>query len=134
MTKILIEFGRPDGTILRNVDAGFDYIDNAQIPWSNAERRVRIQPTTELFAEPVPLPDALNSVVRVAASLAIGGSSVLKTQVKIDGVTQELVVRVSTELIQRVPDTAATLPESADPPDGIQPPPSIRGGCCDESA
>jgi len=118
MTRILIEFARPDGAVLRHVDAGFEYIDSAQIPWANAERRIRVVPNGELLAEPVPLPDGLQSTVRVAAALPVaGGSSVLKARVKIDGMTQELVVRVSTELknieSERVDDRVNPTPPNS---------------------
>jgi hypothetical protein len=110
MSKIVIEFARPGGALLRNIDAGFEFIDDAQIPWANAERRVRLTHSSGLLDEPMPLPDGLDSAVRVAAQLPLdGGSALLKTRVIIEGVVHELTVRVTAALVRVTPaeETAA---------------------------
>jgi hypothetical protein len=100
MNKIVIEFASPDGKVLRNLDAGFEYIDAADIPWANAERPLRVSPGDTLFSEAIPLPDGLATSVRVAAKgvNVDGGTATVKARVFIEGVAHELTVRVASEL------------------------------------
>ncbi|MGI8980889.1 MAG: topoisomerase DNA-binding C4 zinc finger domain-containing protein [Pirellulaceae bacterium] len=75
MTKLLIEYLRPNGEPLRFVDLGTAFMESEKIPLSNALRPVRDEADERLskrgnvffdFARcEFPLPDGLNTVLRI---------------------------------------------------------------------
>ena len=75
MTKLLIEYLRPNGEPLRFVDLGTEFMESERMPLSNALRHVRDEAEGKLskkgnvffdFARAeVPLPDGLNTVLRI---------------------------------------------------------------------
>ena len=113
MSSVTVEFLRPDGSPLRYIDAGLDFIETAGIPLANAERPIRVESdhsknaAQDLFGNhqsaAIPLPDGTSTNVRVG-----GGNLSLTTQrlaekcvVVIDGVEHDLTVTVSVQLTRR---------------------------------
>ena len=127
MTATMIEFVRPDGTLLRILDAGFDFIDAAGIPYSNAERPVRVSASGTLFSETIPLPDGEDTVLRIAAKgLAVTGANTsLRVRVLIGGEVCELTLKVAVELSQSFPQNhfvQSPAQVTPDKPRSIPPP------------
>ncbi len=120
--SLVIEFIRPDGTLLRHVDVGFEFLDAADIPLANAERPIRVEMGGNLFCPAIPLPDGLQTRVRVAASKLVleGASPWVKAQVMIDGEAFELTARVSVEL-RRMSSAVANPPLASPPPTRLPP-------------
>lgn len=133
MTTLVIEFVRPDGQLLRMIDAGFEFIASSEIPLSNAERPLRIESDGKAKAiglpfpsAAIPLPDGLQTVIQIAGkNLPMAGKPLsLKARVMIDGINYELTVSVTSQLNAINKDISPLLPPSVPKPQSMSAPPS----------
>ncbi len=112
MTKLLIEYFRPDGQPLRLVDLGLEFIESAGLPLANVQRPMRVEAEAktskagntyfEYEHAALPLPDGLNTVLRVdgttvtmqAEHLSGSGNPTRKGQdvIAVDGIDYEVTV------------------------------------------
>ena len=140
MKSFVVEFVRPDGTPVRFIDAGFEFVESAGTPLANVERPIRVEsdrPASLLqnAFQVIPLPDGPATTLRV-----IGNNVPLATNtttqraiVVLDGTKYELKVSLTTQLNkleertnlmppafrdseQAAPDTAGSPP----PPESTQ--------------
>ena len=79
MTKLLIEYLRPNGKPLRIVDLGLQFIESVELPLANAERPMRVEAEGKsskagnLYFDyehkSLPLPDGLNTLLRIEGTI-----------------------------------------------------------------